>query len=299
MQDIEHVIERWVIWVQSERQLSANTFLAYQKDLDYFLTFITQYHGAEPDLKVLENLKATDFRAWLSHMNEKQLARTSIARALSVVRSFYKYLDRQGILHNPIIQNMRSPKTPKSIPRGLSKTQATDLLEAFEESEKDDWINQRNLALFTLLYGCGLRISEALGLNSKDVREVDFLRIKGKGNKERIVPMLPVVKSAVSKYLAMCPYDSDPLFYGEKGKRLNISVAEKQIRDIRRKIGLPETVTPHALRHTFATHLLEAEGDLRTIQELLGHASLSTTQRYADINRERLKQIYTKTHPRS
>jgi len=298
MQDIEQVIERWIIWVKSERQLSTNTFLAYQKDLDQFLFFITHYQGEEPTLKTLENLKASDFRAWLGQMNEKQLAKSSIARALSVVRSFYKYLDHQDILHNPIIQNMRSPKIPKSIPRGLSKTQATDLLDSFEHDDRDDWINQRNLALFTLLYGCGLRISEALGLDQKDVTET-VLRIKGKGNKERIVPVLPVVKSAIEKYQGMCPFDLDPLFYGAKGKRLNISVAEKQIRDIRRKIGLPETVTPHALRHTFATHLLEADGDLRTIQELLGHASLSTTQRYADINREKLKQIYTKAHPRS
>jgi integrase/recombinase XerC len=284
--------------VKAERQLSANTCLAYEKDLDQFLFFMAHHHGQDVNLKNLENFQAADFRSWLSHMNEKKMAKTSIARALSVVRTFYKYLDREGILHNPIIQNIRAPKIPKSIPRGLSQSQATDLLEAFEEDEKEDWINQRNLALFTLLYGCGLRISEALALDANAIN-TDILKIKGKGNKERIVPVLPVVHSAIAKYLALCPFNAGPLFYGEKGKRLNISVAEKQIRDIRRKLGLPETVTPHALRHTFATHLLEADGDLRTIQELLGHASLSTTQRYADINREKLKQIYTKAHPRS
>lgn len=298
MQNIEQVIKRWITWVQSERQLSANTFLAYTKDLGQFLNFITHYQGGAPTLKTLEGLKAIDFRAWLGQLNENKLAKSSIARALSVVRSFYKYLDRQDILHNPIIQNIRSPKIPKSIPRGLSKSQAIDLLDACEEGDRDDWVNRRNLALFTLLYGCGLRISEALALDKKDMADT-VLRIKGKGNKERLVPVLPVVASAIKKYISFCPFDSGPLFYGEKGNRLNISVAEKQIRDIRRRIGLPETVTPHALRHTFATHLLEADGDLRTIQELLGHASLSTTQRYTDINREKLKQIYTKTHPRS
>lgn len=299
MTTLNQAMHDWGRWIQSERQLSPNTVLAYQKDLQGFLQFMAQHHNAAITLSILQDLKAADFRAWLGMLNQQGLAKSSIARALSVVRTFFNYLDRHGVIHNPVIQNIRAPKTPKSIPRGLSVDQTTQVLSAFEDGPRDPWVLQRNLALFTLLYGCGLRISEALGLNKQDIQQGDFLTIKGKGGKERLVPLLPVVKSALQKYMALCPYGDMPLFYGEKGKRLNISVAEKQLRDVRRQLGLPETVTPHALRHTFATHLLEAEGDLRTIQELLGHASLSTTQRYADINREKLKQIYTKSHPRS
>lgn len=290
----------WLQWLQKEKRLSENTLKAYQKDLDGFVFFLQNHLGEEISIKIIESLKAQDFRAWLAFLSQKKMAKTSIARSMSVIRSFFKYLDQQNIVHNTVLKNIKSPKLPFSLPKSLSQTQMKDFLNAV--TEDNGWTDLRNKALFILLYGAGLRISEALSLNCSTVRNKDTLVIKGKGGKERLVPLLSSVQKSLQEYLNGFPFaieEDTPLFIGIKGQRLNISVAEKEVRDLRRSLNLPETVTPHALRHSFATHLLEGNGDLRTIQELLGHASLSTTQRYTHASRARLKEVYQSTHPRA
>jgi integrase/recombinase XerC len=296
--DLHSVIASWLEWLQKEKRLSSHTLKAYAGDMEGFMAFMQSYQGEGLTLETASSLKAQDFRSWLAFFAQKNAAKTSIARAMSVIRSFFHYLDQEGLAHNPILKTMKSPKLPFSIPKALSQDQMTDFLKVNAEGE--DWTALRDQALFMVLYGAGLRISEALALDQGDVAGTDILRIKGKGNKERLVPLLPVVKEALMSYLKSCPLrDHSPLFLGLQGKRLNISVAEKQVRDLRRALGLPETVTPHALRHSFATHLLEGEGDLRTIQELLGHTSLSTTQRYTHANRQHLQRVYEAAHPRA
>ena len=224
----------------------------------------------------------------------------SRARTLSGVKNFLSWMDKQGIAHNPAIKTVRTPKMPRKLPRPLHESQAFNLL---AETGNGDWVTMRDKALFTLLYGCGLRIDEALSLDITHLPRDGFLRVIGKGRKERQVPILPMVVDAINAYRTVCPYEEEstrPLFIGEKnGKRLNQGVAQKAMRDLRRTLALPDTATPHALRHSFATHLLQNGANLREIQELLGHASLSTTQRYTDVNAEEMMAIYRKAHPRA
>lgn len=287
-------------WLQKEKRLSTNTLTAYALDMENFLDFMQKHQGDKISLAHLGTLKAADFRAWLAFLAQKDAAKTSIARAMSVVRNFFAYLDQENLVHNPIPKSLKTPKIPFAIPKALSQEQMTQFLEASRQGS--GWITLRNQALSMVLYGAGLRISEALALNREHVRHGNTLKIIGKGNKERLVPLLPAVQKAIETYLKATPWaqeDDTPLFLGARGKRLHISVAEKHVRDLRRALNLPETVTPHALRHSFATHLLEGQGDLRTIQELLGHVSLSTTQRYTHANRQHLKDVYHATHPRA
>ena len=300
MVTLSPTISNWLEWLQKEKRLSSHTLKAYASDMDIFLAFMQEHQGDTLSFDTLKNLKARDFRAWLAFLSQKDAAKTSIARAMSVVRNFFAYLDAEDLVHNPILKSMKSPKLPFSIPKALSQDQMQQFLDA--SSHGTDWVSLRDRALFMLLYGAGLRISEALSLNCAQVETGDTLVIHGKGNKERLVPLLPVVHASIQNYLSVLPKSREkdtPLFLGKKGGRLHMSVAEKQVRDLRRELNLPETVTPHALRHSFATHLLEGNGDLRTIQELLGHASLSTTQRYTHANRQHLKEVYKAAHPRA
>ncbi len=238
------------------------------------------------------------------------------------MKNFLGWLDRQGILHNAAVDSIRSPKLPHKLPRPLHEKQIDQVLESATDQSREDWIGRRDRALFTLLYGCGLRIDEALSLNIGDwpnalslplrglplpegrgiKGEGDFLRVTGKGRKERQVPVLPAVHAAMNNYLEVFPFAREPgtpLFIGTKGKRLNQGMAQKSMRKMRGGLRLPETATPHALRHSFATHLLQNGANLREIQELLGHASLSTTQRYTEVNAEELLKIYKSAHPRA
>jgi integrase/recombinase XerC len=218
------------------------------------------------------------------------------------VRSFFRFLERRGLAENAGIGTLRTPKLPKSLPKPLSQEEAADAMERIGDMASEPWVGLRDAALVTLLYGCGLRIDEALALNRRDAPLEDRLRVKGKGNKERIVPVLPAVSDAVAKYLAACPHGlgrDDPLFVGARGRRLQAGVVQRQIRKLRAYLGLSDTATPHALRHSFATHLLANGGDLRTIQELLGHASLSTTQRYTAVDESQLMKVYARSHPRA
>lgn len=300
--DLQKAVNSWQTWLVSERRVSDHTVSAYQSDLFVFLSFLNDHLGGPPDLAQLSGLKASDFRAYLARRSGKGLAKTSTARALSVVRNFFRFLAKRGLAENAAVLSIRSPKTPKSVPKALTIVEAEDLLEAAGDFANEPWISARDIALFTMLYGCGLRISEALDLNQSQVPRGETMTVLGKGGKQRLVPVLPAVRKAVEDYIARCPYQpglDGPLFIGARGKRLSPSMAQKNMRVLRGYLGLPETATPHALRHSFATHLLASGGDLRAIQELLGHASLSTTQRYTDVNVEQMMDVHRRAHPRA
>ena len=305
--DLARAIDEWRTWLSAERRASRHTADAYSRDLSAFLTFLTEHAGAEPDLAALRDVRATDVRSYLAHRSNGGLARTSMARGLSTLRNFFRFLDRADLVHNPAVAAVKTPRTPRSIPKALTEDDAVAAIRESATLHDEPWLAARDTALLLLLYGSGLRIGEALGLtcaalNSLQSRAGDTLRVVGKGNKERIVPVLPIVKDALIAYRKECPYPPEadaPLFVGARGKALNPGVMQRQVRRIRALLGLSESATPHALRHSFATHLLAKGGDLRTIQELLGHASLSTTQRYTEVDIGRLGAVYNAAHPRA
>lgn len=301
--DVCAALEAWQRWLGSERTVSAHTLSAYTADVALFLRFITEYRGGQPpSLAVLAALEGRDFRAWLSRRAMDGLTAASRARELAAVRNLFRWLDRSGRMHNPAIGQLTTPKVRRPAPRPLAEPDAARVMDAAGDEVDEPWIAARNRALFTLLYGCGLRIGEALALDRRDAPGGDALRVLGKGRKERVVPVLPAVRAAVADYLNQCPYDpgpDGPLFLGARGKRLAPAVAQRAMADLRRLLGLPDSLTPHALRHSFATHLLNDGADLRAIQELLGHASLSTTQRYTEVESERLLAVYNAAHPRA
>jgi integrase/recombinase XerC len=301
--------EAWRDWLRSERRLSGHTLTAYEHDVAEFVAFLTEYLGGPPTLAQLGTLKPAEFRAWLADRAHRGLARTSTARAFSSVRSFFRFLDRRGLAHNASIAAIQTPKLPRSVPKALSERDMADFLEQPPAPDRDAWIEQRDAAVLLLLYGAGLRIGEALGLTKGTIAGLldagqDTLAITGKGNKTRLVPLLPAALEALKAYREACPFmqalgPGDAFFLGARGAPLDPAIVQKRVRDLRRVLGLADSVTPHALRHSFATHLLAAGGDLRTIQELLGHASLSTTQRYTDVDAARLSAVYRAAHPRA
>ncbi len=295
----------WLDWLAHEKRCSPHTIDAYCRDLHRFLGFLVDHLGFVPGLKDLGNLRTADFRSYLAFRVNQGLSRTSTARALSSLRNLFRFLERRGFAHNAAIGGIRTPKIPRSVPRALDEVAALEVVASAGDLAVEPWIGRRDVAIMTLLYGCGLRIGEALALNRGDtalVRANEVLRIAGKGGKERLVPILAVVIEAIEAYLDACPYnpgDDGPLFVGARGKRLNAGMVQQHMRRLRALLGLPETATPHALRHSFATHLLSGGGDLRTIQDLLGHASLSTTQRYTEVDSGRLNAVYRDSHPRA
>lgn len=296
-------IAEWQAWLNSEKRASPHTIAAYGGDLARFFDFLGEHLGAAPGFADLAALRAGDFRAFLAQRAGDGKARSSTARAMSVVRGFYKFLDRRGLVHNPALATVRSPKLPVSVPKPLTVIEAADVLDGVEEFTDEPWIAARDLAILTLLYGCGLRLAEALGLTRREAPvAAGIMRITGKGNKERVVPILPLVAAAVADYVSLCPFDGSPetaLFLGARGGTLNPRIVQRRVVQLRQGLGLPDTATPHALRHSFATHLLAGGGDLRAIQELLGHSSLSTTQRYTAIDSQRLLAVYDEAHPRA
>jgi len=294
----------WYAWLYAERQVSTHTLNAYTRDLRLFLAFIGEHRGGQPCLAELAELQPTDFRAFMAQRLADGIAHSSLARAMSVIRGFFKRTAKSGYAENPALAAVRSPKIPPPIPKPLSIKDARAVLASSSDPDTDTepWIEARDAAVLTLLYGCGLRISEALGLNRHHLEQLrgDVLRVLGKGDKERIVPLLPAVNQAVERYVDLCPYPGGaeaPLFVGARGGRLQPAIVQRRVRNLRGRLGLPNTATPHALRHSFATHLLARGGDLRTIQELLGHVSLSTTQRYTAVDTERLLEVYDQRHP--
>lgn len=296
--DLADALQKWQDWLRYEKNVSPHTMRAYIGDVGQFLNFLQNHFETDISINHLSQISLTDFRSWLSRKSMDGLAASSRARSLSGIKNLLRWMDKNGIMHNAALGSVRTPKLPHKLPRPMEQPQAFRIIEA----DGDDWPTLRDKALFTLLYGCGLRINEALQLNISDLPRDGFLRVMGKGRKERQVPVLKPVEESLATYRAACPFaeTSDrPLFMGERGGRLNQGVAQKSMRDARAALMLPDTATPHALRHSFATHLLENGANLREIQELLGHASLSTTQRYTEVNADEMLRIYRAAHPRS
>ncbi|MEO1702796.1 MAG: tyrosine recombinase XerC [Pseudomonadota bacterium] len=294
----------WLDYLGNIKRLTPATLDAYERDTRQFLTFMAAANGGKSvRLNDLESLKPGVFRAFLAKRKSADAGPRTLARNLSAIRSFLKHLEKHGAVNAAGIGAMRAPKQPKSLPKPVSPTEALDLSDAAHHMSSQPWVRARNAAIMALLYGCGLRISEALSLSGADLQDPSLrtLSIKGKGGKTRLVPILPVVFEAVDAYRAQCPYDvsrKGPLFRGARGGALQPAVLQRDMRVMRGALGLADTATPHALRHSFATHLLANGGDLRTIQELLGHASLSTTQIYTQVDTSRLMAAYAAAHPR-
>ncbi len=300
------MLDGWRQWLASERRLALLTRHGYEDDLAGFVRFMAGHKGGPVDLADLAALALADLRAWLARRHTDGYARTSTARAMAAVRGFFRYADRRHGLHNPAIQAIRTPRLPHRVPRPLAETDARELIESAQTEAREDWVGRRDAALLLLLYGGGLRIGEALALDrvaaGADPHALRTLRVQGKGSKERLVPILPVIAEALAAYLDACPVPPlphQPLFKGVRGGRLQQGVVQKLVRQLRIGLGLPETATPHALRHSFATHLLGSGADLRAIQELLGHVSLSTTQGYTEVDARRLLALYARAHPRA
>lgn len=294
-----------VHWLDTQTALngaSENTVVAYRRDVVDFISFMTEYTGQSQGLAPLARITTRDMRAWMAATRSEDVGARSLARKLSAVKSFYRWLaEREGFEPTAVL-TIRAPKFQKKLPRPLAEDAARAMIDTVEMQTPHAWVAARDSAVLTLLYGCGLRISEALGLTGADVPLPDTLRILGKGGKERIVPVLPAARKAVQDYLAICPYPTEPaapLFKGVRGGALNPRSVQQVMAKARMQLGLPATATPHALRHSFATHLLGAGGDLRAIQELLGHASLSTTQAYTAVDTARLMEVYDRAHPKA
>jgi len=304
--DVDRAVNAWFVYLMSERQLAAHTVEAYRRDLSQFLGFLAGHFGAQPDLKLLFSLSARDVRAFLAARRAQDVGSRSLSRTLSALRMFYRFLERRGLGKNDAIRAVSLPKLPHSVPKPLTAVKATALMDGADSARPDaeEWILARDTAVLTLLYGSGLRISEALSLRviEAPIKGRDMLRVTGKGNKTRVVPVLPVTRQAIEHYLKLCPAKlgpDDPLFIGARGKQLSPRIIQLRMARVRAMLGLPDTATPHALRHSFATHLLGAGADLRAIQELLGHASLSTTQGYTEVDRAHLLKTYESAHPRA
>ena len=294
-------VAAFLAWLADERRASPLTVREYGRDLHGFLGFLTQHLGAEPDVAALGAVGQADLRAWLAQQAGRGQVNATRARHLSAVRSLYRYLARQHGILNPAPGLLGTPRAHPPVARALTSTEALSVAHDIGEASDSPAVQARDTALFTLLYGCGLRIAEALALVVRDAAPgMMTLRVVGKGGKTRIVPVLPAVRQALDGWLRLHPDRAPeaPLFTGVRGGRLNAGVAQRTLREYRRLAGLPEHATPHALRHSFATHLLAGGADLRSIQELLGHASLSTTQRYTAVDAAGLLAVWRSSHPR-
>lgn len=307
--DLIAEIKAWETYLVSERRLSARTVAIYTAALDDLMAFLPEHLGRTLDVRAMNDLALSDFRAWLAHLRrERDLSNTTMAQQISAIRSFFRFLEKKTLLDNPAVHALRSPKRPHRIPKPVTSEGAAAMIRVASGDEKrrgatDErpWVAARDAALITLIYGAGLRISEALSLTPAHFSGGDSLRIIGKGNKERIVPLLPAVREAIAAWKKASPWPltaEEPLFRAIRGGPLGPRAVQKKVEGLRRALGLPETATPHALRHAFATHLLENGGDLRAIQELLGHASLSTTQIYTEVESKHLSKVYKDAMPR-
>jgi integrase/recombinase XerC len=292
-------------WLEAQKALkgaSDNTRNAYARDLAGFLAFMTQHKGATQGIGPLTRITTSDMRSWMAHTRGQDVGPRSLARKLSAVKSFYRWLSEREGFDPTAVLSARSPKYQRKLPRPLAPEAAQDVLDTTESQSLTPWVAARDQAVVTLLYGCGLRISEALSLTCDVLPIGAALRITGKGGKERVVPVIAPARDAVERYTRLCPFPPEagaPLFRGVRGGALNPRIVQKTLENVRNQLGLPASATPHAMRHSFATHLLNAGGDLRAIQELLGHASLSTTQAYTAVDTSRLMEVYNKAHPKA
>ncbi len=263
---------------------------------------ISNIIGKKINIKDLENISLNQFREWIILRKEKKFSTNSTIRATSSIKNFFLFLERRYQIKNYNIKNLKSLKSEKTIPRSIDKIDIDSIIASIVEFNKYEWCNKRDLALLTLIYGCGLRISEGLNITKKDILYQENLYVIGKGGKERIIPILPIIKEKINDYLTHCPFEinqDDAIFRGARGGKYHATLFQKLIQNIRNYLYLPSNVTPHSLRHSFATHLLESGGDLRSIQELLGHESLSTTRRYSKVDKNRLFKVYEDAHPRN
>ena len=299
---ITNSIENWLEIKAATGNLASNTRSAYYNDLADFFNFLGEYQNETANLSTVENLKISDIRAWQAKLRTMNSGARSNARKLSSLKSYIRWLAKHRQFDATHILSLKSPKFSKKLPRPLEPIEAKAVLTECESTSTDAWIVARDTAVLILLYGCGLRISEALSLRTKDIPLNNSIRITGKGGKVRMVPVLKIAQNAVNQYIDLCPFKlqgDDEIFRGVRGKPLSPKIIQNKMKSVRHLLGLPASATPHALRHSFATHLLSNGGDLRTIQELLGHASLSTTQIYTAVDSIRLMEVYSKTHPQA
>jgi integrase/recombinase XerC len=300
--DLLRARQDWLDALARQRRLSAETVEAYERDTRQFLQFMTGYIAQPPAIGDIAALRPADLRAFLAHRRGGGAGARTLGRGLAGIRSLLRFLERQGLASAAGAHALRAPRQPKSLPKPLTAPDARRVASTDGQLAETPWVAARNAAVFTLLYGCGLRISEALGITAGELPDADMLRVAGKGGKTRLAPVLPAVRRAVAEYRRLCPYhldDDQPLFRGVRGGPLDPAIVQREMRKLRSAFSLPDTATPHALRHSFATHLLGKGGDLRTIQELLGHASLSTTQVYTGVDTQRLLEVYDAAHPRA
>jgi len=301
MQEINDLLKKWIVHLEAVKNYSSHTILAYKKDTEDFLNFLKSYSDGLT-LKVVIGLDILGFRSWIASRKMKSYNNHSTCRAISSVKSFYKFLAKYHGYINPCISSVKNPKKTNLLPKALLNTEVQNAIDSIIQfdDKQPEWIKRRNQAILVLMYATGMRISESLSL-SKSSFSGTIIRVLGKGNKERCVPMLPIVKKHIDLYLQTLPWEirdmCEPIFRGLKGKRLAPAVFARQLINLRRAIGLPEHCSSHSLRHSFATHLLENSGDLRSIQELLGHSSVSSTQKYTKINLDYLKKVYANNHP--
>ncbi len=293
----------WLEQLEKTRRVAKLTVEAYERDSRQFLSFLCEHLGHRPDISDLSELRVADIRSFLAYRRNKGVGSRSLGRGLAGIRSFFNFLTRAGLADVPAARVVRTPKQPKSLPKPLNIADALHIVDKKTQLDDEPWVASRNAAILTLCYGCGLRISEALSLTPADFsdKNTTSIYVTGKGGKTRLVPVIPAVHEAIDDYLSCCPFilpPDQPLFRGVRGGKLQRAIVERAVQQLRSSLGLPDSVTPHALRHSFATHLLSRGGDLRTIQELLGHASLSTTQIYTGVDTDRLMEVYKKAHPR-
>ncbi len=299
--NFEEMINSWKRYLQYSRNLSIHTVSSYYSDLNQLILFLKEYKNKEIDLKDFVDLVKNDIRAWVLYRIKKPETPRTISRGLSSIKSFISYLIENKFLKRSELTNVKHPKIPKLLPRPLSIKQINDIIFSISDIKQTDWIIKRDRALITFIYSVGLRISEALNLNREEfISSRDYINISGKGGKFRIVPLIPVVRETIKDYLNACEFKtSEALFINNRGERLSASALQKLIRKIRNNLNLSEHVTPHALRHSCATHLMEYSGELREIQELLGHSSIVSTQIYADVAKKYITEVYDRCHPLS
>lgn len=305
-QDLVEAARAWLRYCSSERRMSALSCEAYARDLRQFISFLAEYQGARPSLATMARLTPSDVRAFMARRRQGDVGNRSLLRQLAGLRSFTRFTEREGLAATSAFASIRAPKLPRRLPKPVSPALACEVAsgEGFTGEDRPSWTLARDTAVLALLYGAGLRISEALGIRRVDapVGDIDALTVLGKGGKTRQVPVIAPVRTAIEHYLALCPYPlapDGPLFIGLRRGPLSPRIIQLAVERMRGALGLPDSATPHALRHSFATHLLSRGGDLRTIQELLGHASLSTTQIYTAVDSARLLEAYRANHPRA
>ena len=293
--------DAWIAHKATVSGLSDNSVSAYRRDVHEFLTFLASHRGQLPGLAILKSVDIRDIRSWMAHARRRGVSARSLARQLSAVKGFFRWLGETEGFDPVAILSVRAPKFQRALPRPVPEDAALDILDHSSKAKGPKWISARDEAVLALLYGCGLRVSEALSLTWSSHPLPDSLRVRGKGGKERLVPVVPAAREAVSRYAELCPFPpvrDAPLFRGIRGGPMNQRAVRTVMQRTRAALGLPATATPHALRHSFASHLLKASGDLRAIQELLGHSSLSTTQAYTEVDTAHLADVYRSAHPR-